>query len=129
MDIPRKSAARKKRIRLIIYVTLGLIAVPLITWGLSRLKPAAPGVDAGTVWGDAAKRGPMAPQVRGLGPLVREENSQQAVPAIVQGRVVRRLVLPGTIVKADTVIMELSNPEAEQAALDAEWQVKEAEAQ
>jgi len=42
---------------------------------------------------------------------------------------VRRLVLPGTIVKADTVIMDLSNPEAEQAALDAEWQVKEAEAQ
>jgi HlyD family secretion protein len=129
MDIPRKSAARKKRIRLIIYVALGLIAVPLITWGLSRLKPAAPGVDAGTVWRDTVKRGPMDLQVRGLGTLVPEENSQQAVPAIVQGRVVRRLVLPGTIVKADTLIMELSNPEAEQAALDAEWQLKEAEAQ
>jgi HlyD family secretion protein len=129
MDIPRKSAARKKRIRLIIYVAFGLVAVPLITWGLSRLKPAAPGVDAGTVWRDTVKRGPMDLQVRGLGTLVPEENSQQAVPAIVQGRVVRRLVLPGTIVKADTVIMELSNPEAEQAALDAEWQVKEAEAQ
>jgi HlyD family secretion protein len=129
MDIPRKSAARKKRIRLIIYIAFGLIAVPLITWGLSRLKPAAPGVDAGTVWRDTVKRGPMDLQVRGLGTLIPEENSQQAVPAIVQGRVVRRLVLPGTIVKADTIIMELSNPEAEQAALDAEWQVKEAEAQ
>jgi HlyD family secretion protein len=129
MDIPRKSAARKKRIRLIIYIALGLIAVPLITWGLSRLKPAAPGVDAGTVWRDTVKRGPMDLQVRGLGTLVPEENSQQAVPAVVQGRVVRRLVLPGTIVKADTLIMELSNPEAEQAALDAEWQVKAAEAQ
>jgi HlyD family secretion protein len=129
MDIPRKSAARKKRIRLIIYVALGLIAVPLITWGLSRLKPAAPGVDAGTVWRDTVKRGPMDLQVRGLGTLVPEENSQQAVPAVVQGRVIRRLVLPGTIVKADTLIMELSNPEAEQAAVDAEWQVKEAEAQ
>jgi HlyD family secretion protein len=129
MDIPRKSAARKKRIRLIIYVAFGLIAVPLITWGLSRLKPAAPGVDAGTVWRDTVKRGPMDLQVRGLGTLVPEENSQQAVPAVVQGRVIRRLVLPGTIVKADTLIMELSNPEAEQAAVDAEWQVKEAEAQ
>jgi multidrug resistance efflux pump len=129
MDIPRKSAARKKRIRLIIYIAFGLIAVPLITWGLSRLKPAAPGVDAGTVWRDTVKRGPMDLQVRGLGTLVPEENSQQAVPAVVQGRVVRRLVLPGTIVKADTIIMELSNPEAEQAALDAEWQLKEAEAQ
>ncbi len=129
MDIPRKSAARKKRIRLIIYIALGLIAVPLITWGLSRLKPAAPGVDAGTVWRDTVKRGPMDLQVRGLGTLVPEEDSQQAVPAVVQGRVVRRLVLPGTIVKADTLIMELSNPEAEQAAVDAEWQVKAAEAQ
>jgi len=129
MDIPRKSAARKKRIRLIIYVAFGLIAVASISWGISRLKPAAPGVDAGTVWRDTVKRGPMDLQVRGLGTLVPEENSQQAVPAVVQGRVVRRLVLPGTIVKADTVIMELSNPEAEQAAVDAEWQVKAAEAQ
>jgi HlyD family secretion protein len=129
MDIPRKSAVRKKRIRMIIYTAFGLIAVASITWGISRLKPAAPGVDAGTVWRDTVKRGPMDLQVRGLGTLVPEENSQQAVPAVVQGRVVRRLVLPGTIVKADTVIMELSNPEAEQAALDAEWQVKEAEAQ
>jgi len=129
MDIPRKSAARKKRIRLMIYVAFGLIAVASITWGISRLKPAAPSVDSGTVWRDTVKRGPMDLQVRGLGTLVPEENSQQAVPAVVQGRVVRRLVLPGTIVKADTVIMDLSNPEAEQAALDAEWQVKEAEAQ
>src|ERR1700758_720160 len=124
MDIPRKGAARKKRIRLMIYTVIGLIAVPLITWALSRLKPAAPGVDAGTVWRDTVKRGPMDLQVRGLGTLVPEENSQQAVPAVVQGRVVRRLVLPGTIVRADTLIMELSNPEAEQATLDAEWQVK-----
>jgi HlyD family secretion protein len=129
MDVPRKGAARKRRIRLISYTVVGLIAVPLITWGLSRLKPAAPGVEAGTVWRDTVKRGPMDLQVRGLGTLVPEENSQQAVPAVVQGRVVRRLVLPGTMVRADTLIMELSNPEAEQAALDAEWQVKAAEAQ
>ena len=129
MDIPRKGAARKKRIRLISYTAVGLIAVPLITWGLSRLKPAAPGVDSGTVWRDFVKRGPMDLQVRGLGTLIPEENSQQAVPAVTQGRVVRRLVLPGTHVSADTVIMELINPEVEQAALDAEWQVKAAEAQ
>jgi len=129
MDVPRKGAARKRRIRLISYTVVGLITVPLITWGLSRLKPAAPGVEAGTVWRDTVKRGPMDLQVRGLGTLVPEENSQQAVPAVVQGRVVRRLVLPGTMVRADTLIMELSNPEAEQAALDAEWQVKAAEAQ
>lgn len=129
MDIPRKGATRKKRIRLISYTAVGLITVPLITWGLSRLKPAAPGVDSGTVWREPVRRGPMDLQVRGLGTLVPEENSQQAVPAVTQGRVVRRLVLPGTHVNADTVIMELINPEVEQAAVDAEWQVKAAEAQ
>src|SRR5215472_2618445 len=129
MDIQRPSIARKKRIRRIIYGVVGLAAVILITVGVTGLKPAAPGVDSGTVLIDTVKRGPMDLQVRGLGTLVPEENSQQAVPAVVQGRVVRRLVLPGTIVKADTLIMELSNPEAEQAALDAEWQVKAAEAQ
>jgi HlyD family secretion protein len=129
MDMPRKSAARNRRIRLIIYIGIGLIILPLITWGLSRLKPAAPGVDAGAVWRDTVKRGPMDLQVRGLGTLVPEENSQQAVPAVAPGRVARRLVLPGTQVRADTVIIELTNPEVEQAALNAEWQVKAAEAQ
>jgi HlyD family secretion protein len=127
MDIPRKSAARQRRIRLAIYISLGVIALPLITWGLSRLKPAAPGVDAGTLWRDTVRRGPMDLQVRGLGSLIPQEI--QWVPAITDGRVAKRLELPGTAVKADTVLIVLSNPDLEQQALDAEWQVKEAEAQ
>ena len=127
MDIPRPSAARKRRIRLIIYMAVGLAAVPLITMGLSRLKPAPPSVDRGTVWPDTVKRGPMLLQVRGLGTLAPEEILW--IPAPIDGRVQRRPVLPGTPVKADTVLVELTNPEIQQAALDAEWQVKAAEAQ
>lgn len=126
MDIPRPSAARKRRIRLIIYMAVGLAAVPLITLGLSRLKPAPPSVDRATVWPDTVKRGPMLLQVRGLGTLVPEEILW--IPAPIDGRVERRPVLPGTPVKADTVLVELTNPDIQEAALEAEWQVKAAEA-
>ena len=84
-------------------------------------------MDKATVWVDTVKRGPMLLEVRGLGSLVPEEIL--VVPAPTDGRVARRLLLPGSQVKADTVLMELTNPEQEQATLDAEWQLKAAEAQ
>ncbi|HEV2175753.1 MAG TPA: efflux RND transporter periplasmic adaptor subunit [Terriglobia bacterium] len=127
MDIPRESQARKKRIRRIIYAVAGVAAITTITLGVSKLKPAAPEVDGGTVWRDTVKRGPMDLQVRGIGTLVPEEI--QWIPAVTEGQVERRLVLPGTAVKADTVIMVLANPQLQQETLDAEWQVKEAQAQ
>jgi HlyD family secretion protein len=127
MDIPRESQARKRRIRRIIYSAVGLVAILLVTLGLSRLKPAAPSVDRATVWIDTVKRGPMLLQVRGLGTLVPEEILW--IPATTDGRVVRRLVLPGSAVTADSVLLMLSNPELEQSALDAEWQLRAAEAQ
>ena len=127
MDIPRESAKRQRRIRRIIYSILGLLVLALVTLGLSRLKPAAPSVDKATVWIDTVKRGPMLLEVRGLGTLVPEEILW--IPATTDGRVVRRLVLPGVPMKADSVILELKNPELEQAALDAEWQLKAAEAE
>src|SRR6267143_1492245 len=127
MDIPRPQAARKRRIRLVLYSVAGLGVLPLITMGLSRLKPAPPSVERATVWPDTVKRGPMLLQVRGLGTLVPQDILW--MPAPTDGRVERRLVLPGTAVKADTVLIELRNPELQQAALDAEWQVKAAQAQ
>ncbi|MEW5975624.1 MAG: efflux RND transporter periplasmic adaptor subunit [Acidobacteriota bacterium] len=126
MDIRRPSQARKKRILRILYGGLGLAAVTLITVTLSKLKPAAPLVDRATVWTDRVKRGPMVRQVRGFGTLVPEEI--RWIPASTEGRVERILVLPGTEVKADTVLIELSNPELDLAALDAEFQLKAAEA-
>ncbi|MDR3676952.1 MAG: efflux RND transporter periplasmic adaptor subunit [Acidobacteriota bacterium] len=127
MDIPREDAIRKRRIRRIIYTLAGLVAVVSVTLGVSRLKPAPPSVDKATVWQDTVKRGPMLLEVRGLGSLVPEEIL--VIPAPTDGRVARRLLLPGSHVNADTVLMELTNPEQEQATLDAEWQMKAAEAQ
>ncbi|MFI5175443.1 MAG: efflux RND transporter periplasmic adaptor subunit [Terriglobia bacterium] len=126
MDIPRKSAARQRLIKRIIYVAIAIIFISATTVVLSRLKPAAPTVERATVWIDTVKRGPMLRQVRGLGTLVPEEI--RWIPATTEGRVERRLIDPGTPVKANSVLLELSNPTLVQAALDAEMQVKGAEA-
>jgi HlyD family secretion protein len=123
MDIPRESEARKRRTRRIIYGFMGGMVVLIITLGLSRLGPAAPTVERATVWPDTVKRGPMVREVRGLGTLVPEDILW--IPAVTDGRVKRRL-LPGIAVKAETVLIELTNPELAQAALDAEWQLKQA---
>ena len=83
MDIPRKSAARRRRIRNIIYAVLGLAAIAGISLGLSKLKPAAPTVERATVWVDTVKRGPMLRNVRGLGTLVPVDI--RWIPAVTAG--------------------------------------------
>ncbi len=127
MDVPRKSAARRKRIRQIIILVLVLAAIPVISVALSRLKPAAPSVERATVWLDTVKRGPMLRQVRGLGTLIPEDIT--VLPATTDGRVERRLVLPGTAVEPSTLIMVLSNPELQQGLVDAEWKLRAAQAE
>jgi HlyD family secretion protein len=128
MDIARPaSVARKKKVRRIAYGAAGAVAVLLITLGLSRLKPAAPEVERSTVLIDTVKRGPLLRQVRGLGTLVPEEI--RWIPAVTEARVERIVLHPGTEVKADSVILELSDPSTEQLALEAESQLREAEAQ
>jgi HlyD family secretion protein len=126
MDVPRKGAARARLIRRIVLGVIVAVAIPLITWGLTRLKPAAQPVERATVWIDTVKRGPMLRQVRGLGTLVPEEVLW--IPAVTEGRVEKIFVRPGSEVKPDTLLVELSNPELQLAAVDFEWQVKAAEA-
>lgn len=127
MDVPRgKEVARRKLIRRIIFIAILVAAVPLITWGLSRLKPAAPSVDRATVWIDTVKRGPMVRDVRGLGTLVVEQ--YMWIPADSDGRVEKINFLPGAALHTNDVLMVLNNPDMELAAADLEWQVKAAQA-
>lgn len=126
MDIARPDQARKKRRRRIAALVGGLAAITLITLGLSQLKPAAPPVERGSLLFDTVKRGQLLRQVRGNGTLVPQEI--RWIPTINQGRVERIVVLPGARVKADTILVELSNPDVTQAAFDAESLVKTAEA-
>src|ERR1700687_4692489 len=126
MDIARPSNARQKRIRRVLYGGLAVLAVGLITLGLSRLRPAAPSIDRATVWIDTVKRGPLLREVRGLGTLVPEDI--RWIPATTQGRVDRILLHPGTSVKANSVILELVNPQLDQEFQDAGLKVQAAEA-
>jgi len=126
VDIVRPEVKKQKKMRRIAYGAAALVLIPLVTYGLSRLKPAAPSVDRATVWTDSVKRGPMLREVRGLGTLVPE--TIRLIPAVTDGRVEQRHLLPGVPVQANTVIFDLSNPELEQAALDAEYALKGAQA-
>jgi HlyD family secretion protein len=126
MDIQRPSNARAKKIRRIVYGTIALILVGGVTYGLSKLKPAAPSVDAGTVWSDTVKRGPMLREVRGLGTLVPEDI--RWVAAQTDAHVDKWVLRPPAIVKPGSIIMELSDPAVQRDAVDAEYQLKGAEA-
>lgn len=127
MDVPRKSAARKRRIRRIILMVVIIGVAGGITYAVSRLEKADPGVEITTLLMDTVKRGTIPRQVRGLGVLVPEEI--RWIPAATDGRVERILIKPGTTVTADTVIMELSNPTVVRDSLDADSQLKASEAE
>lgn len=126
MDIPRPSVARQKKLRRTLFAVTGLVLVVLVTVVLAQLKPAAPTVEFGSIWPDSVKRGSMIRQVRGPGTLVPEDIRWLA--AQTSGRVEKRLALPGTVVEADTVILELSDETVQQEALDAEYKLRAAEA-
>ncbi len=127
VDIARPSTVvRRKKIRRAIYGAGALLGIVLITVAVSRLKPAAPSVDRGTVWIDSVKRGSMVRQVRGSGTLVPEEI--RWIPATTQGRVERILLRPGATVQPQTVILELSNPELQQSVKEAQLGYQSAQA-
>ncbi len=126
MDIARPTALRNKRIKQSIYGLIVLIAAGAVSVGLSRMKPAAPSVDRSTVWIDTVKRGEMLRQVRGLGTLVPEE--VRWIPAITDGVIEEVHAMAGDNVKADSIILVLSNPDVLHAATDAELAVKSSEA-
>jgi HlyD family secretion protein len=113
-----------KMIRRGLIATTGLILVAAVTVGVSRLKPAAPGVDRRNLWLDKVKRGPMLREVRGVGTLVSEDILW--VPAVVQGRIIRILVEPGAPVEPNTILLELHNPELELELFNAETAWKSA---
>src|SRR5215475_12965562 len=128
MDIARPEFKQQKRRRQMIGIAIGSVCLGAATFGVSRLKPAAPEVERSTVWTDTVKRGPMLRQVRGIGSLVPSQEFIRQIPAETEATVVRIHELPGSQVKADTILLEMSNPQVEQAAIDARLQLKATEA-
>ena len=127
MDIKRPPKSKiKKKIRNAVMIVAGVAGIGGITYGLTKLKPAAPTLDRSTAVIETVKRGEMVRDVRGNGTLVPEIT--RWVPAPADGRVEKILLQAGVEVDPSTVIVELSNPQLEQQATDAEFQVKAAEA-
>jgi len=126
MDIQRPSNAHAKKIRRIMYVAIAVVSLAGVTFGVSRLRPAAPAVDKATIWTDEVKRGPMVRDVRGIGTLVPE--NIQWIPAQTDSRVDRIVLHPGAIVQPASIILELSDPILQRETLDAEYQLKAAQA-
>jgi HlyD family secretion protein len=126
MDIPRPGVARNKKIKRVIYVFLFLGGASAATYGLSKMKPAAPTVETATLWFGTVKRGPMLRDVHGTGTLVPEES--RVIPAARDGLVEEIKVRIGDTVRADTILLVLSNADMEQTLIDAELQIRGAEA-
>ena len=129
MDIARPEFKTQKRRRQLFILAAVILGVAAVSVGVSRLKPAAPTVERGSVWTDTVKRGPMVRQVRGLGTLVPTQEAVRQIPAETEATVVRILMLPGSQIKTDTILLQMTNPQTEQAAVDAQLQLKAAEAE
>lgn len=128
MDIARPDIRKKKLRRQVLIGVIAAIVLGGAAWGVMRLKPAIPTVDASTIWPETVKRGDMVVQVRGLGTLVPREESIQLIPAQTDATVVRIRVLPGTKVQPDTILMDLADPQLQQQLLSAQLALQGAEA-
>jgi multidrug efflux pump subunit AcrA (membrane-fusion protein) len=128
MDIARPDIKAKKNRRRIVTIAVAIVVLAGVTFAVMRLKPAAPTVERSVVWTDTVKRGNLIRQVRGNGTLVPREDSIRQIAAQTNATVTRLLVLPGSNVNADTVIMELSDPTVTQQAMDAKLALASAEA-
>ncbi|UCF38461.1 MAG: HlyD family efflux transporter periplasmic adaptor subunit [Acidobacteriota bacterium] len=124
VDIRREGVTRKRRIRRVLYGALITVSLFAASWAFSRLEPAPLTVERGSVWVGEVERGSMVIELRGTGTLVPEEI--RWIAASTEGRVERIAVLPGSAVRAETILVELVNPTLEREALDAQLQLKKA---
>lgn len=127
MDIERKDFKQKRRRRRILWGTLGVVVVGVLTFGIGQLEPAARSVSRQSVWVEQVERGSMVRRVRGPGSLVPKEI--RWITASVDGRIEQVHLEPGVEVSADTVLLELTNPETEQRLEDARLALRAEEAE
>lgn len=123
MDISRQTNPTRRRYALYA-IALGVISLGVIA--AIQLRPVIAQVERQNILTGVVNRGVMDFQAHGVGTLV-PVNVRYLV-ATSDSRIERILVWPGSAVKVGTLILELSNPEVQQAAQDAMWQVRAAEA-
>ena len=122
MDISR---APKPNTRKYVLGGVGALVLILVTVALVRLKPAEQSVDRGTLTIDSVRKGDMVREVRGPGTLVPERI--RFISAVTSARVERIVAHPGEKVTPTSVLLEMSNPDVQIEALQAEQALSEAQ--
>jgi len=126
MDVKRDPAIlRRKKIRQMVFGAIGVVVLAGVTFYVMKLKPAAPLVDSDP-WTGVVTVGDFVRDVRGAGTLVPEDI--RWIPARTSGRVDKIVLRPGAQVKADSVILKLSNPDLQQQVRAAELAWKSGQA-
>jgi HlyD family secretion protein len=122
MDIPRVTKPGRGR-----YVVIGGGAAVLLaaTVAVSQLKPAVAAVERSSLIIDSVRRGDMIREVRGSGTLVPEQI--RWISAVTSARVERIVAQPGQVVEPNTVLLEMSNPDVQIQALQAQQALSEAQ--
>ena len=127
VDIARDPGIlKKRRLRRAAYGAMAVAVIIAISVALARMEPAAPTVERSALLTDTVQRGSFVREVRGLGTLVPEDT--RWLPAETEGRVERIVLRPGAAVSANSVILELSNPQVEQEAINARLGLQSAQA-
>jgi hypothetical protein len=104
----------------------GVLLVVIVTVALAKLKPAAPTVEAATLYMDSVRRGDMVRDVRGPGSLVPEHLI--FISPRSSARIDRVIAEAGQTLKAGDIILEMSNPDVQIATLNAEQALSGAQA-
>ena len=121
LDIKREPPKKTKKI---IAYGAGLIAIVAVSIGISRLKPAAPPVERGTLWIDTVKRGMMTRDVNAPGTL--EPEYVRNITALTSGRVEELPVRPGISVTNNTLLVVMSSPDEQIKELQYEQSLNQA---
>jgi HlyD family secretion protein len=121
VDIKRAPPSKRKQ-----YIAwgAGIVAIVLVSLGISKLKPAAPSVELATLWTDTVKRGELLREVRAAGTLVPER--VRIISAVVGGRIEQLPLRPGVTVTPTTLLVEMSNVDIELQSLQAEQSMTQA---
>src|ERR1051325_9842804 len=107
--------ARRRRRRVLI--GCGVVLAVISGYAVARVGRAAPLVAAEGLWIDTVQEGDISRELHGVGELVPDDDAARWASADVAGRVERKLLESGATVKAGTVLLELADPEVEQAAV------------
>src|SRR5262245_54899846 len=121
----QERTTRQRRRRVVIGCVVLLTA--LSVYAVTRLGQAAPAVAAEGLWIDTVKQGDISRELHGVGELVPDDDAARWASADVAGRVERKLLESGAIVKAGTVLLQLADPDVEQAAVAADLGLEQAQ--